>query len=101
MEHWAIQGDSEDDPEVAALGGESKKKYLGAPKSGHGGEFQLPLLWFDDSPWMSSQLACDHLDSEKGMRFTPLRVVPSYDVGLQHGPGSALDRRSPSCDNFT
>lgn len=73
MDHWAIQGDSEDDPEVAALGGESKKKYLGAPKSGHGGEFQLPLLWFDDSPWMSSQLACDHLDSEKGMRFTPLK----------------------------
>lgn len=50
MEHWAIQGDSEDDPEVAALGGESKKSYLGAPKSGHGGEFQLPLLWFEDSP---------------------------------------------------
>lgn len=46
----AIQGDSEDDPEVAALGGESKKSYLGAPKSGHGGEFQLPLLWFEDSP---------------------------------------------------
>lgn len=57
MEHWAIQGDSKDDLEVAALGGESKKRYLGAPKSGHGGEFQLPLLWFDDSPWMSSQLA--------------------------------------------
>lgn len=25
MEHWAIQGDSEDDPEVAALGERAKR----------------------------------------------------------------------------